>query len=107
MRVVTFTFVPPDRSGRCLTHWVSPDWPAIMAIALGVEGVSSVAKILSKIVKWLAHFQKNGIVSQSMCDITRRANCVPLALFAVPPLGKTVVLVVGELVHLWRAVYYV
>ena len=37
----------------CLTHWVSPDWPAIIAMAFGADGVSSVAKMLSKIVKRL------------------------------------------------------
>src|SRR5271165_1267786 len=61
----------------CLTHWVSPDWPAIMAAAFGVDGVSSVAKMLSNSVKRLAYRQKKGIVSQSMCAMTRRANCVP------------------------------
>src|SRR5580700_2494547 len=38
----------------CFTHCVSPDWPAMTAIAFGVEGVSSVAKLLSKMVKRLA-----------------------------------------------------
>ena len=38
----------------CFTHCVSPAWPARIAIAFGVEGVSSVAKMLSKIVKRLA-----------------------------------------------------
>ena len=60
-------------------------WPAIIAIAFGVEGVSSVAKILSKIVKRLAKFQNSGMVSQSMCAITRRANCVPSAWLILFP----------------------
>ncbi len=83
--VVPSTAVYVCPFGPCLTHCVSPDCPAIIAIAFGVEGVSSVAKMLSKIVKLLAQFQKNGIVSQSMCDMTRRANWVPSAAFAAPP----------------------
>ena len=51
-------------------------------MAFGVEGVSSVAKMLSKIVKRLAYCQKNGIVSQSMWLITSSANCVPCACCA-------------------------
>ena len=43
-----------DALAGCLTHCVSPDWPAIMATAFGVDGVSSVAKMLSKMVKRLA-----------------------------------------------------
>src|SRR5208282_1145536 len=35
----------------CLTHCVIPDWPAIMAIAFGVEGPITVSKKLSKSVK--------------------------------------------------------
>src|ERR1700722_11953045 len=69
----------------CFTHCVSPDWPAITATAFGVEGVSSVAKLLSKMVKRLAYRQKNGMVSQSICAMTRRANCLPMASRAAPP----------------------
>src|SRR5271165_6909812 len=32
----------------CLTHWVEPDWPAIIAIAFGLEGPMIVWKTLSK-----------------------------------------------------------
>src|ERR1035437_3267606 len=74
----------------CLTHWVSPAWPAIMAMALGVEGVSSVAKMLSKIVKWLAQSHMNGTVSQSMCCMTTLANCLPLRWLAVVAGAATV-----------------
>src|SRR5208283_753366 len=38
-------------SPGCLIHSVTPDWPASMASALGVEGPITVSKKLSKSVK--------------------------------------------------------
>ena len=92
----------------CLTHCVSPDCPAIMAIAFGDEGVSSVANILSKIVNRLAYCQKNGIVSQSICAMTRRANCLPILWAATlpdwPEFLRNDDIVGGEAVHFCDAV---
>ena len=50
----------------CLTQWVSPDWPAIMAMAFGVDGPMVVWKTLSNRVKRLAQFHMKGMVSQSL-----------------------------------------
>ena len=52
-------------SSLCSAHWVSPDWPAIRAIALGVEGPIVVWRKLSNRTKCFAHFHRNGMVSQS------------------------------------------
>src|SRR5271165_3006779 len=38
----------------CLTHWVEPDCPAIIAIAFGLEGPMIVWKMLSKRANLLA-----------------------------------------------------
>ena len=49
----------------CSAHWVRPDWPAIIAIAFGVDGPITVWWKSSNSVNALAYCQRNGIVLQS------------------------------------------
>ena len=81
-------------------------------MALGVEGPSSVAKILSNRVKRAAYRQKNGMVSQSTCDIDQAGELRAFFLrrggwgVAGSP-REPLVFTLGEAVHPRRAVYHV
>src|ERR1039458_1355947 len=68
----------------CLTHCVIPDWPAIMAMAFGVEGPITVSKKLSKSVKGSAYCQRNGTVLQSTWLTTSSPFCTCASVGAGP-----------------------
>src|SRR5208282_348220 len=63
-------------SEGCLTHCVSPTWPAIMAIAFGVDGPVAVWWKLSNRTNWSAYCHMKGIVSQSTCEMTTSPFCL-------------------------------
>ena len=60
----------------CLTHCVSPPWPAISAMALGVEGPLIVMWKLSITTKRSAYCHMNGMVSQSTWPIGTSPACL-------------------------------
>ena len=92
---VRFGSVRPlaSASPGCVAHCVSPTCAAIIAIAFGVDGPVAVWWKLSNNTKRSAYCHRNGIVSQSTCDITTSPFCLVCSVgFAVGarPLAFTI-----------------